>query len=115
MATKIDVQADQTPRGLVVRVIGNAGVDQVDELDRELHVLTALKPKLVVLDLSAVPFVSSMAMGSLLRFRNAVADDGGKVALAALQKNVGDSFRIAGLGKVFAIHATVDEALNGKA
>ena len=113
--TKIDVQADQTPRGLVVRVIGNAGVDQIDELDRELHLLTALKSKLVVLDLSAVPFVCSMAMGSLLRFRNAVADDGGKVALAALQKNVGDSFRIAGLGKIFAIHTTVEEALNGKA
>ena len=111
----IDLQADQTPRGLVVRVIGNAGVDQVDELDRELHLLTALKPKYVVLDLSAVPFVSSMAIGSLLRFRNAVADDGGKVALAALQKNVSDSFRIAGLGKVFAIHSTAEEALDGQA
>ena len=111
---KIDVQADQTPRGLVVKVIGNAGVDQVDELDRELHVLTALKSKLVVLDLSAVPFVCSMAMGSLLRFRNAVADDGGKVAVCCMQKAVGDSFRIAGLGKVFAIHANVDDALNGK-
>jgi anti-anti-sigma factor len=111
---KIDLQADQTPRGLIVRVIGNAGVDEVNELDRELRVLTALKPRLVVLDLSAVPFVCSMAMGSLIRFRHAVADEGGKVALTALQKNVGDSFRIAGLGKVFTICATVDEALDGK-
>jgi anti-anti-sigma factor len=115
MAGKIDVQADQTPRGLVVRIIGNAAVDQVDELDRELHVLTALKSRLVVLDLAGVPFVSSMAMGSLLRFRNAVADDGGKVALCCMQKAVADSFRIAGLGKVFSIHANVEDALNGKA
>ena len=111
---KLDLQADQTPRGLVVRILGNAGVDEVNELDRELHVLTALKPKRVVLDLSAVPSVCSMAMGSLIRFRHAVAGDGGTVALAGLQKNVGDSFRIAGLGKVFAIHATVEEALDGK-
>ena len=115
MATaKIDVQADQTPRGLVVRVVGRAEADAVDELDRELHLLTALKPKLVVLDLSGVPFVGSMGIGSLVRFRNAVVDEGGKVALAALQRDVANSFRTAGLGKVFPIHATVEEALDGQ-
>ncbi len=108
---KIEVQAEQTPRGLVARISGNGTVDQVDELDRELHLLTVLQPRLVVLDLSGVGFVSSMAMGSLLRFRNEIAQQGGKVALAAMQKSVADSFRLANLGKVFPIHGTIEEAL----
>ena len=108
---KIDVQANQTPNGLVAKLIGDAGVDQIDELDRELHLLTVLQPKLVVLDLTGVPFISSMAIGSLLRFRNEVAQNGGRVAICGLQKSVAESFRLANLGKVFTIHATVDEAL----
>jgi anti-anti-sigma factor len=111
--TKINVQAEQTPRGLVVRVTGVAGVDQVDELDREFHVLTALRPKFVVLDMSGVPYISSMALGALLRFRHEIADAGGRVAVAGLSRQVGESFRLAGLGKVLAIHETVDEALDG--
>ena len=113
MAKQIDVQADQTPRGLVARIIGEAGVDQIDELDRELHMLTVLKPKLVVLDMTQVPYVSSMGIGSLLRFRNQIAEGGGKVVVAGLQKNVADTFRLANLERVLPVHATVDAALNG--
>ena len=115
MAKTIDVQADQTPRGLVARIIGEAGVEQIDELDRELHMLTVLKPALVVLDLSQVPYVSSMGIGSLLRFRNEIATAGGKVVVCALQKNVADTFRLANLERVLPVHATVDAALNGAA
>src|SRR5438477_414737 len=102
----VNVQADQTPRGLVARLSGEAGVDQVEELDRELHLLTVLRQKLVVLDLSAVPYVSSMAMGSLIRFRNEIAQQGGRVVLAALQKNVNDSLRLANLERVLPIYPT---------
>jgi len=109
----IDVQATQTPRGLVVRIIGSAAVEDVDELDRELHILAVLAPKQVVLDLSELRYVSSMGIGSLIRFRNQVIDAGGRVAVAALTKPVGDAFRMTGLGKVLPIFASVDEALDG--
>src|SRR4051812_40625113 len=96
----IDVQVDQTPRGLVVRVIGEAGVDEIDELDRELHLLTALQPKFVVLDLSQVPYVSSMGIGSLLRFRNDIAQSGGRVVIAAAQKIVADTLKMGNIDRV---------------
>jgi anti-anti-sigma factor len=109
----IDVQATPMPQGLVVRIAGNASVDQVDELDRELHVVSVLAPKLVVLDLSGLLYVSSMGIGSLLRFRNQIADGGGRLAVAGLTRQVSDTFRMAGLGKVLPIYQTVDEALDG--
>jgi anti-sigma B factor antagonist len=107
----VDIQADQTPRGLVARVIGEMGVDQVDELDRQLHLLTVLKPRLAVLDLSRVPFISSLAIGALVRFRNQVAEAGGRVALAGMQKDVETSFLYTGLERVFALHKSVAEAV----
>jgi len=108
----VEIQADQTPRGLIARIVGDMGVDQVDELDRQLHLLTVLKPKLAVLDLSRVGFISSMAIGALVRFRNQIAEGGGRVALAGMQKNVEDSFLYTGLERVFALHKSVAEAVD---
>ena len=107
----INIQAEQTPRGLIARIIGKAGVDQIEELDRELHLLTALSPKFVVLDLSAVPYVSSMGIGSLLRFRNEIAKGGGSVVLAALQKGVAETFRISSIDRVLPMYDSVDAAM----
>ena len=111
----IDIQADQTPRGLIVRIAGELGVEQIDELDRQLHLLVVLKPKLAVLDLTQVPFVSSMAIGSLVRFRNQIGEAGGRVALAGMQKPVADSFKYTGLEKIFALHKSVAEAVDAPA
>ena len=108
----VEIQADQTPRGLIARIVGDMGVDQVDELDRQLHLLTVLKPKLAVLDLSRVGFISSMAIGALVRFRNQITEGGGRVALAGMQKNVEDSFLYTGLERVFALHKSVAEAVD---
>ncbi len=108
----LEIQAEQTPRGLVARIAGEIHVDDVDELDRQLHLLAVLKPKLAVLDLSRVPFISSMAIGALVRFRNQVAESGGRVALAGMQKNVDESFLHTGLDRVFALHGSVAEAID---
>jgi anti-sigma B factor antagonist len=114
-ARTLEIAAEQTPRGLVARIVGDLGVDQVDELDRQLHLLTVLKPELAVLDLSRVSFISSMAIGALVRFRNQVAEGGGRVALAGMQKNVQDSFLYTGLERVFALHKSVAEAVDAPA
>ena len=106
----LEIQAEQTPRGLIARIAGQMGVDEVDELDRQLHLLAVLKPKLAVLDVSRVGFISSMAIGALVRFRNQIAESGGRVALAGMQKDVHDSFRHTGLDRVFALHGSVAEA-----
>jgi anti-sigma B factor antagonist len=108
----LEIEAEQTPRGLIARIVGELGVEEVDELDRQLHLLTVLKPNLAVLDLSRVSFISSMAIGALVRFRNQVAEGGGRVALAGMQKNVQDSFLYTGLERVFALHKSVAEAVD---
>ena len=107
---QIDVQVEQDPRGLIARVSGKAGVDQIEELDRQLHLLTALAPKLVVLDLSNVAYVSSMGIGSLLRFRNDVTQAGGKVVVASPQPTVATVLRMGKIDRVLPIFNSVDAA-----
>ena len=111
MDKQINVVAEQTPKGLVAKIIGEANVHQVDELDRQLRVLTALGPKVVVLDLSSMSYISSMGIGSLLRFRNEIAQAGGTVVVASLQKQVAESFKLANIDRVLPVHASVDAAL----
>src|SRR4051812_27495143 len=108
---QINVQVDEHPNGLIARIGGMAGVDQVDEFDRQLNLLTALSPKFVVLDLSNVTYVSSMGIGSLLRFRNQIEQGGGKVVVAAPQANVAAVLRLGRIDRVLPIFNTVDAAL----
>ena len=109
---QINVVAEQTPRGLVAKIIGEANVHQTDELDRQLRVLTSLNPKVVVLDLSSMPYISSMGIGSLLRFRNDITHAGGTICVASLQKQVAEAFKLANIDRVLPVHATVEAALS---
>ena len=114
MSKGLEIQAEQTPRGLIARIAGDISVDQVDELDRQLHLLAVLKPKLAVLDLSQVPFVSSMGIGSLIRFRNQVDADGGRVALAGMNASVENTLKLTRLERIFSLHKSVAEALDAQ-
>jgi serine/threonine-protein kinase RsbW len=64
----------------------------------------------LLLDLSAVPFMSSSGLRALLLIRKDLMMLGGEVRLAALQPQVREVFDITGFAQVFAIHATVEEA-----
>lgn len=108
---KLDVCAVEAPQGTVVKIAGEVTVEEVDELERRLQALTALKTPIFVLDLSGLAFAASLAISCLLRFRNQIMSAGGRVALAEIQPMVHQSFRHAQLHRVFSIYDTVDEAL----
>lgn len=106
---KIDIE--QKPQGVVARLTGEAGVDEADELDRSLRLLTAAKPALAVLDLAGMSYIASMGIGALVKFRNEISHAGGRVVLAALRPLVLDTFKHAGLLRVFQAYPTVDDAI----
>jgi anti-anti-sigma factor len=76
------VGTDARPREVVVRLAGEAGVRQVGELTAALLPLTACRPRLLILDLSRLSNLSSLAIGVLAEFRRGVARSGGRVRLA---------------------------------
>jgi anti-anti-sigma factor len=112
--TGITVQASQHPSGLIVKIAGDAGVENVPVLERELTRLSAAHPKLVVFDLSELDFIASLGMGALMAFRKGVVRAGGAVRIAAAKPAVLDSFKRAALKELFNTCTTVDEALSPK-
>jgi anti-anti-sigma regulatory factor len=52
-----------------------------------------------------------MGIGALVKFRNELSHSGGRVVFAALRPLVLDTFRHAGLLRIFAAYPTVQEAI----
>lgn len=99
------------PLGLVIRITGQAGINNVESLADDLMKISARKPKLVVFDLSGLDFIASIGMGVLMAFRQELARSGGIVRVAAAQPMVLDAFKRACLNALFNTCASVDEAL----
>jgi anti-sigma B factor antagonist len=107
----LKVEIEQQPHAVVAHLIGEAGMDEADDLDRSLRLLTAAKPALAVLDLAGMSYIASMGIGALVRFRNDISHAGGHVVFAALRPLVLDTFKHAGLLRVFQVFPTVEDAI----
>ena len=99
---------------MIIRIVGDAGVDNVPHLVTELDHLAISKPSLVVFDLSDLDFIASLGMGALMAFRQGVVRNQGTVRLAAAKPAVLDAFKRACLNALFNTCSSVDEALTAK-
>jgi anti-anti-sigma factor len=107
----LQINVTESPKGTVVRLIGEASAANVPKLEPVLTQLSAKKPKLVVIEGSEMSFISSLALGALLTFQKGVRRHGGEVRLAALQPMVLDMLQAAQLDKVFATYIDTEDAL----
>ena len=78
--------------------------------DRLVHLLEG-GTKMLVVDLSAVSFLDSSALGALMSAQRRARLQGGHVAIAGANEHVAKVFTITGLDKVFLMHDTVAAAL----
>ncbi|MGD0461437.1 MAG: STAS domain-containing protein [Tepidisphaeraceae bacterium] len=109
LAAPMEVQIETLPETVVVHIKGECAIT-LQPLEAVFLRLSAQRPKLVVLDLAGVTFISSIGMGAMLAFRHGLASHGGQVRLAAGQPLVLDAFRRAHLYDVFTFFPTVAEA-----
>lgn len=65
-----------------------------------------------VLDMSAVEFISSGCLGSLVEFAQDLTHIRGKIALASCRDNVAFLFKVTRLDSIFPIYDDVEEAMN---
>lgn len=67
----------------------------------------------LIIDFSRVRFLTSSALGLLIRISKKVYERGGKLRLCAIDARIMDVFRITRLDKVFEIFTDQDDALVG--
>lgn len=94
-----------TPTGWLV---GGEETDQVEDVLRGLLAHGQLR---VVVDLSGVAMMNSLAVGALMGCRQSYRNREGQLLLCGLNRRMTRMFLITQLTLVFQLHETLDEAL----
>jgi anti-sigma B factor antagonist len=97
----------------VVSLSGELDLAHTGELDAELKLLAEDGCRRLIVDLLAVPFLESTALGILLRHSRRLRMSGGAVTLVSDEVRVSRVIEIAGLTSHFRIVPTLNEAING--
>lgn len=102
---------EDVAHGRLVCIRGQADTAAVAEIERAFLRVAAGRPRLVVLDLSEMSFVSSLAMGLLVTLHKAVTRQGGQLRLAAVQPLVAAAFARVRLLELLEVCDSVASAL----
>ncbi|HAS50314.1 MAG TPA: anti-sigma factor antagonist [Gammaproteobacteria bacterium] len=106
----MDIQEQRQGNVMVLGPVGR--LDSLSCRDFEARLLGALnESKAVLVDCTGLEYISSAGLRSLLVAAKQARAASRQLALAALRDNPREVFEISGFSAIFAIHATVEEAL----
>ena len=111
-----DFRMDETERVrgtriLVVAVYGDTDMHVVDELKVRLSEAIDEAPTALVLDLTGVTFLDSMALGVLLGGLKRLGEMGGRLRVVTPQAEIRRIFEVTMLDQLFDIDSSREEAL----
>ncbi len=95
----------------VVVVTGRVDSNTAPDLERDLKATAEAASARVVVDLSAVDYISSAGLRALVSALRGARTQGGDVRLAALSPRVADVLKLAGLESIFAVYASREQAV----
>ncbi|MEJ7750105.1 MAG: STAS domain-containing protein [Thermoleophilaceae bacterium] len=95
----------------VIELGGEIDLYTAPEFKERMVELIDAGKKHIVVDLSTATFIDSTTLGVLVGGVKRLRPTGGALALVCSDQNITKIFEITGLDRVFAIHATREEAL----
>ena len=95
---------------LVVTVRGEIDVASAPRLRQELSSVASARTAFCIVDLSAVTFVDSTALGVLVEATQSCRTAGGDLRLVVTDPHIAKVFAITGLDDVFSVYADSAEA-----
>jgi anti-anti-sigma factor len=107
----VDIEEHAQQQAIVLRVRGEVRLDS-RPLESAFMRATAARPKIAVLDMTAMTFISSLGMGSIVRLRNALRLHGGKLIACGTRPEIWEAFKRMRMDELFAgACGTLEEAL----
>ena len=97
-------------RSVVVELAGELDLYNAEELRATLHEAAGRKPERLVIDLAAVSFLDSTALGVFVEARQRLVNRNGFL-LAAATRDVRRTLEVSGLDRHFGVFDSVDDAL----
>ncbi len=94
----------------IVGLRGRLDATACPGVEKRLLELVAQGKVRIAFDLSGLSYISSSGLRVLMVVAKQVQMGGGRLALATLNDNVHDIFRIAGFTQLFSVYQTLDEA-----
>ncbi len=96
---------------VVLELRGAAGLDETELLDAAVAAALELKPRVVVLNLTGMYFLTSLAIRAFLRVHNVQRERGGYVRIAGASPDLVDVLARTEIHRVIRLFSTIDEAL----
>jgi anti-anti-sigma factor len=94
----MNMTTTESAQEVIVRIRGEAGIDQASQLEDTLSLVGVRRPRLVTLDLSELSSISCLSVGVLVTFSRWLSREDGRVRIAAsLQEPVRKALERAGL------------------
>ena len=111
-----DFRIDETEHvhgsgAIVVAVHGDTDMHVADELGNRLSDVIDEAPSALILDLSGVTFLDSMALGVLLGSLRRLGETGGQLRVVTSRPEIRRIFEVTLLDRLFDIDSSRDEAL----
>lgn len=95
----------------VVFLKGTADIATHDQFEKAMNEAVAHAAKFVVLDIRHLGFLTSLAVGEIIKLYQSKKSSGGKVVIAGPNQYIEGVFKAARLPAVMSIVPTVDEGL----
>jgi anti-sigma B factor antagonist len=99
-------------RYTLVELAGEADVTVSETLHALLEAQTRKRPGLLVIDMSGLRFMDSSALQAVLRARQVLARDGGRLALVRPHDTVARLLQMTEVDQLVPVYASVDEAVS---
>ena len=109
-AEELDIQTEEITDGVILRPTGEIDLNCASMLRQRLGKVQESKPRRLIIDLSAVPYMDSSGVATLVEAMQIALRNGSKLVLCALQDKVLAIFAISKLDSVFKIVDSVEEA-----
>ncbi len=94
----------------IIGLCGRLDATACPGVEKKLLEVAAQRGARIAFDLVQLSYISSIGLRVLMVVAKRVQAGGGKLALAALNDNVQEIFKIAGFTELFSVYQTLDEA-----
>lgn len=108
---ELNSRSSTLPGITVLELKGRIATGSLDSLERELEKFSTGDPARLILDLQHVDSIDSQGVGSLIKARFDIVNNGGKLVLLNPAERVRSILRISGLEEYFTIATSESNAL----
>lgn len=106
----MDIVCENNSAGTLVKVNGRMDAVSSPEFEKECLGVIEGGVKLLVVDLSGLEYISSAGLRSILASAKKIRTTGGTMKFCGLSGMVEEVFQVSGLGSMFTVTATAEEA-----